>query len=106
MNSLQFSIHIPSFDILGKYVLSEIDSAKERIVKLEISDEQKSYELTNAIKEIQELRIQDHMKSNLISTILQSQTEILFALNLTKVKLDKQESKHNATKLEVNNVFS
>ena len=101
MNSLQFSIHIPSFDILGKYVLSEIDSAKERIVKLEISDDQKSYELTNAIKEIQELRIQDHMKSNLISTILQSQTEILFALNLTKVKLDKQESEHNATKLEL-----
>ena len=41
MNSLQFSIHIHSFDILGKYVLSEIDSAKERIVKLEISDDQK-----------------------------------------------------------------
>ena len=36
MNSLQFSIHIHSFDILGKHVLSEIDSAKERIVKLEI----------------------------------------------------------------------
>ena len=101
MKSLQFSIHIHSFDILGKYVLSEIDSAKERIVKLEISDDQKSHELTNAIKEIQELRIQDHMKSNLISTILQSQTEILFALNLTKVKLDKQESEHNATKLEL-----
>ena len=74
---------------------------EERIVKLEISDDQKSYELTNAIKEIQELRIQDHMKSNLIYTILQSQTEILFALNLTKVKLDKQESEHNATKLEL-----
>ena len=57
--------------------------------------------MVKATKEIQELKSLDKMKSNLISTILHSQTEILLALNLTKVKLDEQEIENNATKLEL-----
>ena len=88
-------------DVLETFVLSEIDATKEKIVKLEISDRQKSHELFKATKEIQELKSLDKMKSNLISTILHSQTEILLALNMTKVKLDEQEIENNATKLEL-----
>ena len=42
--------------MLKTFILSEIDATKERIVKLEISDRQKSHELAKATKEIQELK--------------------------------------------------